>query len=812
MPRRPPAAADVRGGVEHILADPRVVWFPIKHYSPACARQVERLIEETQPAAVLVEGPEDATELIRFLVHPETAPPLTIFSAYVDHKDRFGLNGSLSASADVPARFRSWWPMADFCPEYTALVAGQKVGAELAFVDVPVPGRIPFSHARRLSGTEVVGDHHLATSAYFDALARKQRRRDFEEFWRANFERPDLPSEDFRRQVLTFAWCARYAGSDPGATPGDDKPLDRDGTLTRECHMRWHVDRMLKAHTEGTIVVVTGAFHSVALPFTKGRKAKFRLDKDLTTVLTPYSFTALARLYHMARTPGYEQAVWQAMREGAERPYDHAAMTCLVRIMRSARETDIPVSTADAVGAWHAAGRLAALRGNREVTAHDLLDACRMGYVKGDERLLGGAVARAARGILVGHAQGHLTPEAGILPLLGDFHVEAKRHRLDLSGAEKNVRLDLHKQSAHRLKSAFLHRCAWLTIPMFGALDGARSGMGRYFRGPDPISGSDMHLITETWAIRWSEAVDDRLVELCDRGASIAQAASATLTERLAGASDDAAASSALLLQCARMLLLDQFDAVLDVVDDAIEQDQRFTHLVDALNHFVLLHGYHDAVATKGDTRLAATIAAAFRKATRAVDGISRIGPDAMPPVLERLLTLTRHAVTFDAVPLDPAPLLDALTRLASDPESTAALRGVAFGVLHGFGVVGERRIAEALSQYLRGSATRQAMAGGYLDGLFQASRAVFMRSPRLLRAIDEALATLDWATFKALLPDLRRAFTRFIPSELDRIGARVSEEIGLDPPAGPTAPSVALGRVGAALDARIEAALTGWW
>ena len=834
-PRKPapPTADDVAGGVERIMADDPVIWFPVKHYSPACARQVQRLIEAVRPSAVLVEGPDDATGLIPFLVHPDTAPPLTIFSAYVDRKNRFGLNGRLSPSTEVPARFRSWWPMVGFCPEYTALMAGHALGAELAFIDLPVPGRIPFTHARRLDGTEVVGDHHLATSAYFDALARKQRRRDFEEFWRANFERPALPLDDFRRRVLTFAWCARYAGSEPGATPGGDQPLDRDGTLTRECHMRWHVDRAVRARKArvaaaaddpeatgtGPIVVVTGAFHAVALPFTKGRKAKFKLDKNLSTLLTPYSFTALARLYHMARTPGYEQAVWQAMRDGIERPYDHAAMALLVQIMRAARDDGLPVSTADAVGAWHAAGRLAALRGNPEATAHDLLDACRMGYVKGDERLLGGAVARAARAVLVGHAQGHLTAEAGILPLLGDFHAEAKRHRLDLTGAEKNVRLDLHKQDKHRLKSAFLHRCAWLEIPMFGTLDAGRAGMGRYFRGPDPIAGTDLHLITETWAIRWTESVDDRLVELCDRGASIARAAAAELTARLADADDDAAASSALLLQCARMILADRFDAVLDVVDGAIEADQRFTHLVDALNHFVLLYAYRGALATRGLERLALTVAAVFRKAVRVLPQVARVDAEALPPVLERMLTLTRHAVTVeiptadDRARIDRALLVDALQRLAADEQTSAALRGAAFGLLHGFGAARERAIAAALSGYLRGSETRRLMAGGFLDGLFQASRAVFMRSPRLLRAINGALAELDWETFKILLPDLRRAFTRFIPSELDRISTRVAEEIGLEDAPDADAPIPAgVARVGAALDARVEAALAGWW
>jgi len=541
----------------------------------------------------------------------------------------------------------------------------------------------------------------------------------------------------------------------------------------------------------------------------------------LDTVLTPYSFTALARLYHMARTPGYEQAVWQAMSDGLERPYDHAAMGLLVRIMRAARDDGLPVSTADAVGAWHAARRLAALRGNPEVTAHDLLDACRMGYVKGDERVLGGAVARLARTVLVGHAQGHLTPEAGVLPLLGDFRIEAKRHRLDLTGAEKTVRLDLHKQDTHRLKSAFLHRCAWLSIPMFGTLDPSRGGASRYFKGPDPIAGTDLHLITETWAIRWTEAIDDRLVDLCDRGATVAQAAAAEMSSRTAQAADDAAESSRLLLQCARMMLTDRFDAVLDVVDAAVEADPRFTHLVDALNHFVLLHAYRGTLATRGLDRLAETVAAAFRRAVRLLPSIARVESDALPPVLERMLTLTRHTVTFDSgsstgdarAVIDRTLLVVTLKRLADDDEASPALRGAAYGLLHGFGAMGERTIAAALATYLRGSEARRLMAGAFLDGLFQASRAVFMRSPRLLRAINDALAELDWTTFKTLLPDLRRAFTQFIPSELDRIGARVAEEIALEDAPDPGAPlPAALPRIGAALDARVAAALSGWW
>ena len=206
------------------------------------------------------------------------------------------------------------------------------------------------------------------------------------------------------------------------------------------------------------------------------------------------------------------------------------------------------------------------------------------------------------------------------------------------------------------------------------------------------------------------------------------------------------------------------------------------------------------------------TIGAVYQKAVRVLPGVASVDADALPPVLERLLTLTRIAVTFEAGAFDRGLLIEALDRIAADDESSAALRGAAFGILHGFGAVRERRVAEALSGYLRGSEARLTMAGGFLDGLFQASRSVFLQSPRLLRAIDEAVAGLDWETFKVLLPDLRRAFTRFIPSEIGRISSRVAGEIGWVAQVDHDAPVPdALARVGAALDARVAGALAGW-
>ena len=134
------------------------------------------------------------------------------------------------------------------------------------------------------------------------------------------------------------------------------------------------------------------------------------------------------------------------------------------------------------------------------------------------------------------------------------------------------------------------------------------------------------------------------------------------------------------------------------------------------------------------------------------------------------------------------------------------------FGILFSFGATREKVVTRELSGYLMGPPERVVQAGAFLEGLFMSSKSIFMGSPRLLRAINQVLAELDWDTFRILLPDLRRAFTQFIPSEIDQISVKVSEEIGLDEAPSPDEPvPEALQRVSAQADARVTALLDQW-
>lgn len=797
--------------VERLLEQDRVIYFPIKHFSPVSAHHLARLIREVQPVGVLVEGPEDATDLLPWVVHEDTWAPLTIFSTYVDKKNVYGLNGVLSPSPEVPARFRGWWPMTSWSPEFVALKEGHAVGAQLRLIDIPLHGHIPLHHVPRQQPNRVVRDELLARGLYVESLMKAQRRRSFEEFWSATFEADlwDASVEDYRRRVMTFALCAREAQD-------QEHLLEAEGTLMREAHMRHHVDAFLKEVPEGPVVVVTGAFHSVALPHTKKQKAKLKKDRNLETSLTAHSFKALANLYGDTHLPAYHQRIWEQLQAGSQEPYNAAALQLLIEVMRRARDGGEGVSTADSVGAYKVARNLATLRGNRQVTLDDLYDAVQMGYVKGDVRVRGGEIKAAMREVLTGVKLGRVTSEAGQAPLVRDYYEACREHRLDITGVKKEIRCDIHKQEKHQLKSAFLHQCNYLKIPMFERLEEGYSWQGgaaaAHYKGPDLSSGENLHLITETWGMRWREEVDERLLELSDRGASVSQAAAGVLREDLIGARGNAASTTQLLLSSAQMMLLDLFDEVLAAVEDAIVLDASFVNLASALHDFVVLHSYRDALATQGHQRMLDTIVTLFNKACIVLPGVANANGAEVEQMLGHLQTLVRITLTFEGVTLDRQLLVEKIHELVQSPDGDASVRGAGFGILFSFGATREKVVARELNGYLLGSADRVLQAGSFLDGLFMSSKNIFMGSPRLLRAINKVLRELDWETFKMILPDLRRAFTQFIPTEIDDISVRVSEEIGIDEAPSPDAPvSEALMRVGARADRRVASLLDAW-
>src|SRR5438477_6446108 len=94
--------------------------FGVRHLSPAAAWHLRQLLTRVRPRLVLIEGSDDADELIPHIVSPKSKLPIAI----------------LAYTADAPVR-TFCYPLATYSPEYQALVWCQEHRVKSRFMDLP---------------------------------------------------------------------------------------------------------------------------------------------------------------------------------------------------------------------------------------------------------------------------------------------------------------------------------------------------------------------------------------------------------------------------------------------------------------------------------------------------------------------------------------------------------------------------------------------------------------------------------------------------------------------------------------------------
>src|SRR5215469_3331779 len=94
--------------------------FGVRHLSPAAAWHLRQLLDRVRPKLVLIEGSDDADDLIPHIVSPKSVLPIAI----------------LAYTADAPVR-TFVYPLATYSPEYQALVWCRENKVKAAFMDLP---------------------------------------------------------------------------------------------------------------------------------------------------------------------------------------------------------------------------------------------------------------------------------------------------------------------------------------------------------------------------------------------------------------------------------------------------------------------------------------------------------------------------------------------------------------------------------------------------------------------------------------------------------------------------------------------------
>jgi hypothetical protein len=726
----------------------------IRHHGPGSARSVLAELERLQPDAVLVEGPSDATALIALVADEAMRPPVAL----------------LVYAPDEP-RVATFYPLAEFSPEWVAMRWALAHGADVRFIDLAAG--IQFAVAKavfeprlaesaRPESAETQGDEPSRADEELDEpeavieadpeslvdelrtdplseLAKAAGEDDGERLW-------DRLVESRRDPADLFTAVSEAMTAVRGALPEADSL-----TLQREAAMRRGIREATKRGHE-RIAVVCGAWHAPALadlpPAAQDDRVLKAMPRAMKTAAAwvPWTYDRLAA--ESGYGAGIESPGWYGHLWSGTEPL---AVSWMARVAKLFREEGLEASAAHLVEATRLAETLAALRGRSVPSLTELNEAVRACLGFGSDLPL-----RLVRDrLIVGQVMGETPADAPVAPLAADLERETRRLRMKPEAGQKTIDLDL-RSANDRARSHLLHRLAILGIA-WGRTEQVRGKSGTFH---------------EVWVLAWQPEFVVDLVVASRFGNTIAEAAATSAIE-------DARKADGLppLTDLIEAVLLADLPAAVEVVvariGDVAAVGADVPALMAALPPLARVLRYGNvrgtdatAVATVVDG-LVARICVGLGNAASTLD-------DEAAADFSRLIDSVHGAIALLDDPEDRAAWREALGRLLDQDGVHGLVTGRTCRLLLDEGVLespeATRRMRLALSP-----GADPAFGAGWVEGFLRQSGTILLHDDDLFAALDGWVADMPAEAFDNILPLLRRTVATFSRPERRSIGERAT-------------------------------------
>ncbi|MBM6915426.1 hypothetical protein H6B33_08415 [Gemmiger formicilis] len=734
-----------------------VLYYPVRHHSPACAWHLERAIERYAPDCILVEGPENANDLLPVLTSPDTKAPIALYYAWRDEEQR------LPGAGEEPASFRCYYPFLDPSPELVALRAAAARGIPGRFIDLPYAQILLATQADRGLRAEeekpnYASDSYLAANQFQKNLCEKAGLRDFEEFWEKYFETagPILSTEAFVRQLNLYCRLARQS------TP--EAELRADGCLVREAHMARRIREAAAEYSR--VLVVTGGFHVEGLLHPTDETPPPPPQKGQAVYPMRHSLPAADALAGYASgmpAPGFCTDIWAALHTAEPRQaWEQTVLDYLVRTGRRLRREGDTLSAYDETCAWQQARMLAQLRDKPAPGLYELRDAVLSSFVKGEADLSGSEPLRLLRELTTGKTVGWLCEGAPVPPLVQDFQAQCRAFRLKQQGAARQtVALSVFSSPRHREISRFFYRTDFLGCEF-----------ARREKGPDLRRRKDRNLIRETWEYRWSIGVETALIEHAVSGATVQEACASELRRRMAEAGR--ASEGADLLVQGFLMGLPEISTLTGRMEELLLADGDFVSLCEACASLNALQEWQSLYNEPNILEYPALLGRCFARILQMLPAMNTVD-DHTAPGVQRACMLLYQITGRESFSGQRPPLLNAFERLVRQDPIHPALHGAVLGLLYGADPGWKPAVDRAVRGYLQGTRGRMLQSAAFLQGLFSTARDLLLTDEEFQRQIDGLICELPSEDFASLLPELRLAFSYFVPLETDRIARRAA-------------------------------------
>ncbi|MEM6769013.1 MAG: DUF5682 family protein [Bacteroidota bacterium] len=724
--------------------------FGIRHHGPGSARRLRAALDAYQPDLLLVEMPADADKYLLEVVTKGLRPPVAM--VLYDAKD---------------IERASFYPFAEFSPEYQAIQWASEQSVEVRPIDLPArfylaqtaahvpPTLFPTSEPPPEEPSLIPGKtrKELQRQLRLDPLslmAELAGYQDSESWWDATLERgTDNPLE-------TFDALLEMVGELRTTFPS----ASNDENERREAFMRTEIRKALKSGAQ-RIAIIVGAWHGPAVADIGKHKAstdKARLKGlpkvKVAAAWVPWSYPRLAK------AAGYGAGVispsWYQLLHDFP---DNATDRWMATAAKLLREAGYDASPALATEGVALANTLATLRQHERPGIQELEQALLGTLAAGREERL----AVIHEKLTVGTTVGFVPPGVTTVPLLEDLNRELKSTRMAklwetageqyLKATKTNPRggIDLRAPNDLR-KSHLLHR-----LNLLGIHWGKMQPLG-----PDTISS-----FKEIWLLEWQPEYSLYLIERASYGNTVPLAAGRYAREQAAELRTVRPLAE-LTLACLQADLPEVVPELMDLLRDRAAETTDVASLLAALPALVQTSRYGDSRRTDTTALLLVIDELLPRLAAGLPAAATNIDEEQAVELLGHLA-----GANYALAQLDNEQHTDVWT---GGLQRTVAAGGVSplivgYGVrlLYDHGLMDDaetaRRFSRALSAANGASGVAQWL-GGFLHGSGQ----LLFHYPPLWQLVDDWLASLSWTDFEAVLPLLRRTFADFSVYDRQRL------------------------------------------
>ena len=711
----------------------------IRHHGPGSARNVRSFLDEIKPDIVLVEGPPEADEILQWASHKELIPPVAILCYQPDNPQQ-----------------SSFYPFAEFSPEWQAIQYARKNNIRVRFMDLPAAHFFAIENERKKDAKEKdpPGDaaplnnnsltnnqtndeevveirkdpmSYLADAAGFD---------DGEKWWEHTFEHRHSNEEVFdavneAMQVLREAF------------PKKDDRLEQ----LREANMR-KVIRQAEKEMFQNIAVICGAWHAPALLSMPKQKEDNDLLKGLPKVKVectwiPWTYSRLSYFSGYGAgisSPGWYEHIWMY-------PKDDGTLW-MAKVAKLFREKQMDTSVAHVIEAVRLAASLASLRHFHKAGLEELNEATLSVLCNGENVLL----ALVDRELIVSDKIGEVPDDIPKPPLQLDIEKTQKRLRLPATADWKDYTLDLRKENDLE-RSIFLHRLQLLNIKW-----GERS----------EVTGKGT--FKEQWRLQWDPAFSIDIIEKGTYGNTTEEAASKYVIEQAEKAASLSAVCK-LLEDCIPAELPGAVEILIRQINNLAAASGDVIQLMEVIPGLVNVTRYGNVRKTDADLVLGIVSSMITRICISLPAACSGIDDDAAMHLLELFFKMN------DAVNLlqqDDITQLwqQTLSSVANSKNSSPVIAGYSIRLLADYKLLEGDELVKVF-YYAMSTATAPGTAAAWLEGFLKGSGTLLLLDNDLWGIINEWVKQLNEEIFTQVLPLLRRTFANFSQAERRKLGEK---------------------------------------